>query len=384
MEMSRQRLRPGMLEASTTECQHCQGTGLVRSDESLALTILRDVEEEGVKGRSAVVSIKAPVSIANFLLNHKRDRVLSIEDRYNLRIVVDGDPHLLQPNYTLEKMKEDEAPESLRRVNRAAIKMETSYDDSDVEDATIVEDRPAPAPEAKDDEDRSNRRGKRGGRGRKKTDDAPDALKVIDLDDSGESEKPFQYGDKPKEDAASKDGGDDRRGRRGQRGGRKRNERTERGKLGNREMAEAAATSMLSGRDALDDAMPDLFSEAKAPAPSAATKPAAKPDPAPEEAPKPKRRRSRKPDPVVVEAEVTTDAEPEVVAITEVAAEKPATIETPVAPEPVADPAPAPTPEPEPVAVETKPAADPDPLSVKAAPTPPKNEPKKRGWWSRG
>jgi len=68
MEMSRQRLRPGMLEASTTECPHCHGSGLVRSDESLALTILRDVEEEGVKGRSAVVTVKAPVSIANFLL----------------------------------------------------------------------------------------------------------------------------------------------------------------------------------------------------------------------------------------------------------------------------------------------------------------------------
>jgi len=168
----------------------------VRSDESLALTILRDVEEEGVKGRSAVVSIKAPVSIANFLLNHKRDRVMSIEDRYNLRVVVEGDPHLIQPNYTLEKMKEDEAPESLRRAARPTVNIETSFaDDDGIEEAVILdESAPAAEPESKSsDDDRSRRRGKRGGRTRKKTDEA-DPLRVIDLDEDNGGEKPFQYG----------------------------------------------------------------------------------------------------------------------------------------------------------------------------------------------
>ena len=386
MEMSRQRLRPGMLEVSTTECPHCHGSGLVRSDESLALTILRDVEEEGVKGRTAVVSIKAPVSIANFLLNHKRDRILSIEDRYNLRIVIEGDSHLIQPNYTLEKMKEDEAPESLRRVSRpAAVAMETSYVDDTIEDAEVVEETP-PSPAKSDDEsddDRSRRRGKRGGRSRKKSDES-DPLRVIDLDDDEKAQdKPFQYGDKPEADATSEPNSDedDRGKRRGQRGGRKRSERTERGKLGNRELSEAAATSMLSGRDALDDALPDIFAEPRAPKPQEKAKPKAKPAPTPEAK-----------EPVVealkVEAVavVVEDPAPQVVEIKVAPKPKkkvdPAPIpqpdarEQPAAPVDVAEPAPAPDSAP-------KPAAAPDPLSVKAAPTPPKDAPKKRGWWSK-
>jgi ribonuclease E len=61
MEMSRQRLRPGMLEASTMPCPHCHGTGIIRSEDSLALSILRDIEDEGVRGRSAEVRVVAPV-----------------------------------------------------------------------------------------------------------------------------------------------------------------------------------------------------------------------------------------------------------------------------------------------------------------------------------
>ena len=378
MEMSRQRLRPGMLEASTTECPHCHGSGLVRSDESLALTILRDVEEEGVKGRSAVVTVKAPVSIANFLLNHKRDRVMSIEDRYNLRVVVEGDPHLIQPNYSLEKLKEDEAPESLRRPARPSIKVETSFDDDPVEDAVIVEDdAPTPAPSAKSDDDdaddRSRRRGKRGGRGRKKPDEA-DPLRVIDLDDDNSGEKPFQYGD----EKAKKDDGERSNERRGQRGGRKR-ERAERGKLGNREMAEAAATSMLSGRDALDDALPSLFADTANANPKKATKPQ----------PKPKRARrnpkadvaEQTPEAAPIEAEVkpTTTEQP-----VKAKAKAPAAEKVVAEPQTPTEPPAAATSTPEPAATKPEPKAEPDPLSVKAPPTPPRDAPKKRGWWSRG
>ena len=64
MEMSRQRLRPGMLESTTQPCAHCHGTGLIRSDDSLALTILRAIEEEGTRKRSREVLVKAPVAVA--------------------------------------------------------------------------------------------------------------------------------------------------------------------------------------------------------------------------------------------------------------------------------------------------------------------------------
>ncbi len=79
MEMSRQRLRPGMIEATTQPCAHCHGTGLIRSDDNLALSILRQIEEEGVRRRSREVLVKAPVGIANYLMNQKREHVAQIE-----------------------------------------------------------------------------------------------------------------------------------------------------------------------------------------------------------------------------------------------------------------------------------------------------------------
>ena len=105
MEMSRQRLRPGMIEATTQPCQACHGTGLIRSDDNLALAILRSIEEEGTRNRSREVLIKAPVGIANFLMNQKREHIANIEIRYGLSVRVEGDPHLVSPDFSLEKFK---------------------------------------------------------------------------------------------------------------------------------------------------------------------------------------------------------------------------------------------------------------------------------------
>ena len=68
LEMSRQRLRPGMIEATTQNCPHCHGTGLIRSEENLALSIIRQIEDEGVRGRSKEVVVNCPVSVANFIV----------------------------------------------------------------------------------------------------------------------------------------------------------------------------------------------------------------------------------------------------------------------------------------------------------------------------
>ncbi len=105
MEMSRQRLRPGMLEATTQPCTACHGTGLIRSDDNLALAILRAIEEEGTRRRSREVLIKAPVAIANFLMNQKREHIAHVEGRYGLSVRIEGDPHLVSPDFTLEKFK---------------------------------------------------------------------------------------------------------------------------------------------------------------------------------------------------------------------------------------------------------------------------------------
>ena len=105
MEMSRQRLRPGMIEATTQPCSVCHGTGLIRSDDNLALSILRTIEEEGTRRRSREVLIKAPVGIANFLMNQKREHIAHIEVRYGLSVRIEGDPHLISPDFSMEKFK---------------------------------------------------------------------------------------------------------------------------------------------------------------------------------------------------------------------------------------------------------------------------------------
>ncbi len=105
LEMSRQRLRPGMIEATTKPCAHCHGTGLVRSDDNLALSILRELEEEGVRNRSREVLVKAPIAIVNYLINEKREHVARIETRYGMAVRIEADMHLISPDYSVEKFK---------------------------------------------------------------------------------------------------------------------------------------------------------------------------------------------------------------------------------------------------------------------------------------
>ncbi|MBP6737891.1 MAG: ribonuclease E/G, partial [Rhodobacteraceae bacterium] len=105
MEMSRQRLRPGMLESTTQPCPHCHGTGLIRSDDSMALQVLRALEEEGTRKRSKEVLLKAPIGIVNFLINNKREHIALIEARYGMSVRIEADPALISPDYVIEKFK---------------------------------------------------------------------------------------------------------------------------------------------------------------------------------------------------------------------------------------------------------------------------------------
>jgi ribonuclease E len=105
LEMSRQRLRPGMLESTTQPCPHCHGTGLIRSDDSMALQVLRALEEEGTRKRSREVLLKAPVGIVNYLFNAKREHVAMIEARYGMSVRMEADPMMVSPDYSIEKFK---------------------------------------------------------------------------------------------------------------------------------------------------------------------------------------------------------------------------------------------------------------------------------------
>jgi len=171
MEMSRQRLRPGMIEATTQPCPHCHGTGIVRSDDSLALSILRQLEEEGTRRRAREVLLTAPVGIVNFIMNAKRDYLAAIESRYGLSIRVEADPALVSPDFKIEKFKT-----ATRRVPASApvVSMDTALMD-EVEDAVEIEEEEAEevaaaeAPSADEEAPKKKRRRRRGGRGRRKS-----------------------------------------------------------------------------------------------------------------------------------------------------------------------------------------------------------------------
>ncbi len=110
MEMSRQRLRPSLTEASLITCPHCAGMGHVRSPESAALHILRAIEDEGGKFRAAEISVTLPPDVALYLFNHKRDRLSAIETRYAMRVIFSGDTSLTAANFRIEKTKSQTGP----------------------------------------------------------------------------------------------------------------------------------------------------------------------------------------------------------------------------------------------------------------------------------
>ena len=166
LEMSRQRLRPGMLEATTTQCPHCQGQGIVRSDENLALSILRQLEEEGVKRRSGGLKVVAPVAVANFIVNRKRDNILQIEARYGVRVEVEGDAARIGVDFSVERTNAQ--PPEGAPAPEAAVTAAPELMDVAAEDASETPETPGtPAEDAEKPEGgkkRRRRRGRRGGR----------------------------------------------------------------------------------------------------------------------------------------------------------------------------------------------------------------------------
>src|SRR5215468_577425 len=105
LELSRQRLRPSLIEASTEVCRHCRGTGHVRSTESTALHVLRAIEEEGIRNRSSALAITVPTAVALYVLNNKRTALAELEQRHNLRLTIGGDETLIPPDYRMERSK---------------------------------------------------------------------------------------------------------------------------------------------------------------------------------------------------------------------------------------------------------------------------------------
>ena len=214
MEMSRQRLRPGMIEATTQPCPACHGTGLIRSDDNLALSILRQVEEEGTRRRSREVLVKCPVGIANFLMNQKREHIAQIETRYGLSVRIEGDPHLVTPDFAIEKFKT--ATRTVPVASAPVVSVDTSImDQVDEDEADDVDAVTEDVPSTEDGELKPKRRRRRRRRSRNKSSagEADDATMVNGSEEEAQASQTVdaspdakaQASDAPTSDALTSD-----------------------------------------------------------------------------------------------------------------------------------------------------------------------------------
>jgi len=108
LEMSRQRLRPSLGEATHSVCPRCSGMGTIRSVESMALAVLRLIGEEARKDRTARVVAQLPVDVATFLINEKREWLNEVESRGNVDIILVPNPNIETPNYSIKRIRDDE------------------------------------------------------------------------------------------------------------------------------------------------------------------------------------------------------------------------------------------------------------------------------------
>ncbi|MBX7540567.1 Rne/Rng family ribonuclease [Qipengyuania sphaerica] len=260
MEMSRQRLRTGVLEATTRECPHCDGTGLVRTASSAGLSALRLIEEEAAKGKGTKIRLAASTEAAVYLLNEKRAELVEIEERYGVtvEVVPEGEDEGAKMSVSSHGPKPKDAP-----------KFEALVDDEEDEDEEIdVSDED----EEDDDRPRKKRRRRRGGRGRNKN---------KGQDENGSDEEADE--DEDDQSETSEDG-EDRPKKRRRRGGRRRGGRG-RGKGNAGEVTEEDAENLAEVSEQVADDMAVVAGPEDAPETAEA---------AAEEKPKPKRTRKKK------------------------------------------------------------------------------------------
>jgi ribonuclease E len=252
LEMSRQRLRPSLAEASTQPCPHCGGTGFIRSVESTALYVLRSIEEEGIRRRSAEVCIYVPTTVALYILNQKRESLAQIEARYGVRVMVARDDTLIPPAFRLERLRAygaGEAPPLPRSIQAPAIEDDEEDDEEETPEQEEEDIEAAPprgagaeaeaASEQEGDEDRGRRRRRR----RRRRGDEPREGRAAPATPAPEAaEPPAEAGETPAREPheaaeEERDGDDRRRRRRGRRGGRVRGRREDGAELPGRQVA---------------------------------------------------------------------------------------------------------------------------------------------------
>ena len=149
MEMSRQRLRAGVVAGSTIPCPHCGGQGIVRSVESTALRVLRGIEEEGQRGRSAAISVKVTADVAIYTLNKKRQEIERLEKEYGMSILLEPDGAILTGMYEIVRIAQrspDEKP-------RPSVSIESGLSDPLADSADFIEEEEIVEDEIEDEDD---------------------------------------------------------------------------------------------------------------------------------------------------------------------------------------------------------------------------------------
>ncbi|WP_166422922.1 ribonuclease E [Paraglaciecola sp. 20A4] len=109
LEMSRQRLRPSLGDSAHNVCPRCSGHGTIRGTESLALSVLRIMEEESIKDNTGQIEAQLPVNVATYLLNEKRGAVAGVEKRHNVQLVIIPNPNMETPHYSVARRRPDDA-----------------------------------------------------------------------------------------------------------------------------------------------------------------------------------------------------------------------------------------------------------------------------------
>lgn len=141
LEMSRQRLRPSLGDSANNVCPRCSGHGSVRGTESLALSVLRIMEEESIKDNTGQIEAQLPVNVATYLLNEKRSSVRGVEKRHNVQLVIIPNPNMETPQYSVARRRPDDAVQEMS-YNLPLIEQEESITDKNVAPA-LAKEQPA-------------------------------------------------------------------------------------------------------------------------------------------------------------------------------------------------------------------------------------------------
>lgn len=336
LEMSRQRIRASVLESTTQICSHCGGTGHVRSESSIALHVLRGVEEYLLRNTTHNITVRTTPETALYLLNHKRGTIVDYEERFGVSIIIAADASVGAQHFAIDRGEAVENPVKIENLLQALptfeededdIVIEAEEDEEDEEEVVAKAQTSEPRqPQAENGEDgkrkrkrRRRRRGKGNGQnGDVQADANDDASGEGDEEDGDDATEDQADATEPRAegDNAGQDEGKRKRRRRGKRGGRR-----NRDENGNLLDAENGDGDQGDADDGVDDG--DVADAAEGVEPAAAVEAET---PQVEEAEKPKKpRRTRK---AKEKAETVVEATVEA--------------EAPVVAAPVADAAPAP------------------------------------------